>query len=52
MVDLSEKWILNELEKAPEIAYLDVLKEFDLVWCGKGLIVTRSDLVVTWTVGH
>jgi hypothetical protein len=27
--------------KAPEIAYL--LKEFDSVWCGKGLIVTCSE---------
>ena len=27
-----------------------VLKEFDNVWCVRGLIVTYSNLVVTWKV--
>jgi hypothetical protein len=41
---------LQDLQKAPNVAYQDVLKEFDSVWCIKGLIVTRSNLVVTWKV--
>ena len=46
---------LQDLEKAPDITYLDVPKKLDSVWCVKGLIVTRSDLMVTWKVrpdGH
>lgn len=50
MVDLSGNWTLVDLEKAPEITYQDLLNEFDSVWYGKGLIVTRSNLVVTWTI--
>lgn len=38
---------LQDLERAPNIAYQDMLKEFDYVWCVKGLIVTLSD---TWKV--
>ena len=43
-----------DLEEAPDVAYQDVLEEFDLVWCVKGLIVTWSNLVVTWKApdGH
>ena len=46
------QWILQDLEKAPDITYQDVLKEFDSVWCVKGLIVIGSGLVVTWKVWH
>ena len=36
------------LEKAPNVAYQDILYEFNLTGGGvKGLIVTRSNLVVT-----
>ena len=34
------------LEKAPDVAYQDVLNEFISTWGVKGLIVTRSNLVV------
>lgn len=36
---------LHDLEK---VAYEDILKEFDKVWCVKDLIVTHSDLMITW----
>jgi hypothetical protein len=39
---------LRDLEKAPDVAYHDILNKFDLIWEVKGLIVTRSNLVVTW----
>lgn len=39
-----------ELEKAMDIAYQDILKELDLIWDAKGLIMTCSNLVVTWKV--
>ena len=39
---------LQDLEKTPNLAYDDVLKEFHKVWCVKGFIVTCSNLVVTW----
>jgi len=42
------KWTLRDLEKAPDVAYHDILNNFDLIWGVKGLIVTRSNLVVTW----
>jgi hypothetical protein len=38
-----------DLEKASDMAYQDVLDEFDLVWCVEGLIVPHIDLVV-WKV--
>jgi hypothetical protein len=41
---------LQDLEKNLDVAYDDVLREFDKVWCVKGLIVTRRNLVVTWKV--
>ena len=44
------KQTLLHLEKALDVAYQDVLKEFDLTWGVKGLIMTRSNLVVTWKV--
>ena len=34
------KWTLLDLEKGPDVAYQDVLNEFDLTWGVKGLIVT------------
>ena len=50
MVDLSGKGLLWNWEKTLDVAYEDVLNKFDLIWCVKGLIVTRSNLVVTWTI--
>ena len=41
---------LEDLEKAPDVVYEDVLNEFDSTWGSKGLIVTRSNVVVTWKV--
>ena len=41
---------LADLEKAPDVAYQEVLNEFDSTWGVKGLIVTMSNLVVTWKV--
>ena len=38
---------LQDLDKAPDIAYENVLSSFDKDWCVKGLIVTHKDLVVT-----
>jgi hypothetical protein len=40
------KRTLSDLEKGPDVAYQDVLKKFDSIWAVKGLIVTRSNLVV------
>jgi hypothetical protein len=42
------KWTLKDLKEAPNVAYQDILKEFDLTWGVKNLIVTKSNLVVTW----
>lgn len=39
---------LHDLEKIPDVAYQDVLTEYGLVCCIKGLIVTCSNLMVTW----
>lgn len=41
---------LEDLEKAPDVVYEDVLNEFDSTWGSKGLIVTRSNVFVTWKV--
>ena len=40
------KWILMDVEEAPNVAYWDVLNKFDLTQGFKNLIVTRSNLVV------
>lgn len=45
------QWTLSNLEKAPNVAYQDILDEFDSVRGVKVLIVTRSNFVVTWKVG-
>jgi hypothetical protein len=45
---LEWQWTLTNLERRPNVAYEDVLKDFDNVWCVKGLNVTHSNLVVTW----
>lgn len=46
------KWrpILQDLDKALDAAYQDVLDEFDSVWCIKGLIVTHNNLTVIWKI--
>ena len=41
---------LHDLENALDVAYEVVLNEFDLVWCVKGLIVSRSNLSISWKV--
>lgn len=46
-VNLGGNTLSRIWKKTPDVAYEDV---FDNVWCVKGLIVTRSDLVVTWKV--
>ena len=50
MVGLSGNKLLRTMEKALDLAYQDVLNEFDSVMGVKGLIETRSNLVVTWKV--
>lgn len=40
---------LLDLEKTLDIAY-DDLKKFDKIWCVKGLIITRNNIVLTWKV--
>ena len=42
------RWTLMDLEKVPDVAYQDVLNEFDLTWGVKNHIVTPNNLVVTW----
>jgi hypothetical protein len=44
------KQTLTELEKAPNMAYQDVLNEFDSTWVVKGLIMTYNNVVVMWKV--
>ena len=44
------KHILKDLAKVPHVAYHDILNKFDSTWRVKGLIVTWSNLVVTWKV--
>ena len=40
--------ILKALERARDVAYDNVLRVSDKVWCVKGLIITRNNLVVSW----
>ena len=42
------KWALKDLEEAPDVAYQNILKEFDSTWGVKNLIAIWSNLVVTW----
>ena len=42
------KRMLRDLEKTPNMAYHDILNKFDLTWGVKGLIMTQSNLVITW----
>ena len=46
------KWqrTLQDMEKALDVTYQDILREFDSGWCVKSLIVTRSNLVITWKI--
>ena len=41
---------LTDLDKTPDVAYQDALKDLGNVSCIKGLIVTHSNLVVIWEV--
>lgn len=41
---------LRDLDEVVDVAYQDVLDEFDSMWCIEGLIVTQSNLTVTWKV--
>lgn len=36
--------------KASDVTYQYLLKNIDLIWGIKGLIITRSNLVVTWKI--
>ena len=47
MIWFSWSWIWK---KTPNVAYHDILIEFNSTWGVKGLIVTQSNLVVTWKV--
>lgn len=47
MVYLNGNKLHQNLVKAPDVPYEDVLEEFDLVWCVEGRTVTHSDLVVS-----
>jgi hypothetical protein len=38
------------LDKALDIAYQDVINQFDLAWGVKGLVMTQSNSMVTWKV--
>jgi hypothetical protein len=42
------KRTLRDLEKFLDVAYHDILNKIDLTWGVKGLIVARSNLVITW----
>ena len=42
--------IMQDLDKFLNIVYEGVFREFDKVWDVNGLIVTHSNLVVTWKV--
>jgi hypothetical protein len=44
------KWqhTLTNFGKAPDMAYQDVLEEFNLVWCVKNLLATCNNLAVTY----
>ena len=42
------KWTPRDLEKAVDVAYHDILNNFDLIWGVKGLIVTQSSLIILW----
>ena len=45
---LEWQWTLMDLDIAPDVAYKDVREVSDNVWCAKDLIVTYSNIVVTW----
>ena len=47
---LEWQWTLRDLDIAPNVAYEDVLEVSDNVWCAQDLIVTYSNIVVTWKV--
>ena len=42
------EWELKSLCYFPDVAYQDVLNEFDSTWGVKGLMMIRSNLIVTW----
>lgn len=41
---------LKALKKTHVVAYDDVFEDFGKVWCVKGLIATRSNLVMSWKI--
>ena len=52
---LERQHTLYDFDKTLDVDYRDILGEFDLVCCIKGLFVTRSNLEVTWKLapnGH
>jgi hypothetical protein len=50
MLDLSGNILSMTWIKVQDVAYEDVHKEFEFIWCVKILIVARSSLEVTWKV--
>lgn len=48
---LDSQQTVSNLEKALDVAYEDVFRGSDSIWCVKGLLVTKSILVVTWKIG-
>jgi hypothetical protein len=47
MIVLSGNRLCPDLEMAQGVAYQDVLNEFGSIWEVKGLIVTRSNSMIT-----
>lgn len=41
---------LKELDKSLDVAYQNVLSQFDLMWCVQELIATISGLEFTWKI--
>lgn len=44
------EWQRKNLAKAPDMAYQDILDEFDAMWYVRGLIVTTCTQHVTWNI--
>ena len=46
------KWkrTLLDLENVPDVAYQAAINKINSIWGVKGLIMTRSNLVITWKV--
>lgn len=47
---MSGQSTLIDLAKSHVVVYHNILNEFDMAWCVKGFIATRSTLMVTWKI--